>query len=360
MRTKKSPAAKKMLKTLLIDESWADFLAAHIDPMFTFSKPMAKIVRIKPETTDTVSFYLQPNRHWQGFKAGQSITVQARSNGKLLERMYSLSSSPDRRYLRITVKKQGLVSTALHETWQRGMVVPISQAQGEFCLPADTHTPLLLIAGGSGITPVYSLLQTLRGKSQKAVLLYFNPTAHDVLFQTRLERLAAQNANIQVHFLYTRNPANGQPTTRLNAALLESLGIDARAVLTWLCGPASLQAAGRELWAQWGISHRLTMESFQIAARRPQESSGGAAVQVKLTRSRRELKLPGERPLLDELEDAGVYPRFGCRMGICRTCHCDKERGQVENLKDGDHSGEGREQIRLCVSRAASNLELNL
>lgn len=79
-----------------------------------------------------------------------------------------------------------------------------------------------------------------------------------------------------------------------------------------------------------------------------------------LARSGRGVRAGGGGSLLEQLEQAGERPAYGCRMGICNRCRCRKLAGVVENVTTGARSGEGGEEIKLCVSRAATDLELDL
>ncbi|HMV44653.1 MAG TPA: 2Fe-2S iron-sulfur cluster binding domain-containing protein, partial [Leptospiraceae bacterium] len=83
-------------------------------------------------------------------------------------------------------------------------------------------------------------------------------------------------------------------------------------------------------------------------------------VSVTLTKSHRTILVKGEKNLLEELEDNGIYPQSGCRMGICHTCACTKKTGTVTNLQEGTVSENKDETIQLCLSRAEENLELDL
>ena len=81
---------------------------------------------------------------------------------------------------------------------------------------------------------------------------------------------------------------------------------------------------------------------------------------VRWARSQRTFTATGTAPLLVEAERAGLNPRYGCRMGICRTCQCVKLNGTVENLRTGAVSSEPGEQVQLCISRARSDLVLDV
>jgi ferredoxin len=81
---------------------------------------------------------------------------------------------------------------------------------------------------------------------------------------------------------------------------------------------------------------------------------------VRALRSNHSFTTTGERPLLVEAEAAGLAPKHGCRMGICRSCRCRMTSGSVENLRSGEISSEPGQLIQLCVSVARSDLELEL
>jgi ferredoxin len=126
----------------------------------------------------------------------------------------------------------------------------------------------------------------------------------------------------------------------------------------WLCGPESFMAMVRERWQREGLAERLACEHF--AAPAPPAAAPGAPVRVRATRANRSFTASGARPLLVEAEQAGLAPRHGCRIGICRTCRCRLTRGTVENLRTGERTSEPGRLIQLCVSVPRSDLELEL
>ena len=115
------------------------------------------------------------------------------------------------------------------------------------------------------------------------------------------------------------------------------------------------------IWTRMGIAERLKLERF-VPAPLPAPATGTALEQVTLTLvdSGRRIRTEGSGTLLEQLERAGERPAYGCRLGICNTCRCRKRAGTVENALTGDVSSEPEEDIRLCVSRARTDLELAL
>ena len=136
-----------------------------VHPMLTLRELRAELTDVHRSTSDMTTLTLRPTRQWRGFTAGQFVRVTVDIDGVRRTRCYSPACSQHRSDGRIelTVKAHadGLVSRYLH-TWARpGLVVGLSQADGTFTLPAVRPGRILLTSGGSGITPVLSMLRTL-------------------------------------------------------------------------------------------------------------------------------------------------------------------------------------------------------
>jgi ferredoxin len=145
---------------------------------------------------------------------------------------------------------------------------------------------------------------------------------------------------------------------RLDAGGIAALVPDSAERHTFVCGPPAFLEMVQARWDAEGLSDRLAFERFggPISSRR----APGVPVQVRALRSQRTFATTGERPLLVEAERAGLAPKHGCRIGICRTCRCRMTSGSVENLRTGEiHSEPGR-LIQLCISAARTDLELEL
>ncbi len=149
---------------------------------------------------------LRPSRRFAGFRAGQYVTVDVEVDGTRLRRCYSISSAPGRgRSFTITVKRApgGAVSTWLHDRARVGDVVGIGEAAGDFVLPEHAPNGLLFLSGGSGITPVFSLLDDMaaRGALENAVLVHYARSAEDVIFRDRLVALAERHPGFRLILL---------------------------------------------------------------------------------------------------------------------------------------------------------------
>ncbi|MDX1957019.1 MAG: iron-sulfur cluster-binding domain-containing protein [Leptospiraceae bacterium] len=334
-----------------------DFMIGHFNPMFSRKRVRASILKITKETEDTKTLVLNVNRNWKKFQAGQHIPVTVEIEGRRVTRFYSISSSEMEAYPSITVKKQagGVVSNFIHDHLKKRDMIEIGEASGNFCLKTFDEN-LLFIVGGSGITPVYSILKThlSKLKDKKITLIYFSRTKEEIIFFEQLNSLEDKFSNLKIHHVLTHEEKAGFRTSFLSKDLLETLVPDYQDRLTFLCGPETLQNVTKELIH----SNRLISENFQPHIK-PKQKKSNQAYEVKLLNSHKSILVKGEKSLLQELEDNGVYPPSGCRMGICHTCICTKTKGSTEDMRDGDSSTNPK-SIQICVSRAESNLELEL
>ena len=329
----------------------------------------ARIVEIIDETRDTRTFVLRPDRRWPGHRAGQYIPIDVEIDGVRSRRCYSISSGSSARGTRrisITIKRVsgGRVSTWFHDHVQRGDTIEIGPPAGEFVVegPGDelaTHVPkrLLLVAGGSGITPVMAIVRDLatRCSLQDVVVVHAARSNADAIFGRELADLATTEPGLRL--VAHRSSVHG----RLDAAMLARLVPDLARREIFVCGPPGLLDLVTEVAATAGLSvhHERFVAAAPVPHRAPtNDNATPAPVTIRLRG--RSLAVGGTGPLLGELERAGVRPPYGCRMGICNTCRCHKQSGTVEDLLTGAVSSEPDQEIRLCVSIARSDLELAL
>lgn len=358
-------AARTFAKHLTLDRQ-LDFWMQEIDPTWSLHTLRARVVDVVAETHDVRTFVLAPNALWPGHRAGQYVTVEIEIDGVRTQRCYSLSSAPGARTVAITVKRVpgGRVSTWMHERVRRGHVVRLGMPAGDFTPPAAAPK-LLLLSGGSGITPVMSVLRDLarRGAVDDVVFLHAARSRRDVVFQRELEMLALRHPGLRLSFFLEDDRLRGG---RLDSAKLDATVPDLAERHTMLCGPAPMMDALAPRWVDAGIAHRLQTERFVAARVRlplPANDAPSPAppkVKLALIRSGRTVLTGRSGTLLEELERAGERPVHGCRMGICKTCVCRKRSGVVEDVVTGAVSSEPDEDIRLCVSRARTDVELAL
>jgi ferredoxin-NADP reductase len=328
-----------------------------LHPLLSLTQVRARVVRIVDETASTKTFVLQPNALWLGAQAGQFVQVQVEIAGRRVERAYSLSSRPGSRRMAITVKRQdhGLVSRHLHAHVKVGDVLTISQALGEFVLSTELPPKMLLLSAGSGITPVMAMLRDLQARRYRGdvVFLHVCHTPDDLIFARQLAAIAGEFAELSlvVHFSATEG--------RFSPEVLALEVPDLAQRSTWMCGPAGFMDAIAGCWRVQGLTAPLFSERFVGAPILP-STDPGTSVQVSCVGSGAVFTTHGTEPLLVQAERAGLSPKHGCRIGICRSCQCVKTSGTVENLQTGELSSTPNELIRLCVSMARSDVALAL
>jgi ferredoxin-NADP reductase len=337
----------------LNDVAAIDDLLAQLHPTWSLGRIKARVERVVTETPDTKTFVLRPNRNWQGFRAGQHVGVEVEIAGIRYQRRYSLSSAPSTRgRVAITVKRQpgGKISGWLHDHLHPGGIVTLEPAAGSFTLPSPLPARLLMLAAGSGITPLMSMLRALVAEriDVDVTCVHIVRRRNQAIFAAELAALAASHPSLRVH--HHVSAAMGRFDDAALARLVPDC--DARAVL--LCGPAAFMAAFRPHFAG-----RLSEESFGVPSG-DASAAAGADFEIRCARSERSFATGSTTPLLVAAEAAGLQPRYGCRMGICHTCRCVKRSGTVENVLTGARSSEPGEAIQLCISRARSDVTLDL
>lgn len=328
-----------------------------LHPMLSLSAVRARVIHVINETPDTRTFVLRPNALWEGAQAGQFVRIQVEIDGRRRERAYSLSAPPGARHLAITVKRQsgGLVSQYLHDRVKPGTVLTLSQAAGEFVLPAYLPSRILLLSAGSGITPVMGLLRALQAADYGGDVVFYHVcrNARQFIFARQLRDLAASWPELRLLTHFSEQAGRWQPTA------LRTLVPDLSQRATWMCGPAAFMGSMHGLWAEQGYASPLYSERFAAAPLLPASAADTAAT-VRLAVSGRQFTARGSDPLLLQAERAGLAPKHGCRIGICHSCQCMKTAGSVENLQTGAISSAPHELIRLCISAARSDLTLDL
>jgi ferredoxin-NADP reductase len=365
----RGPAARRLVRRLGGSGLFEALAAPHgvdrylelLRPGLSLHDPRAEIVDVAHRTPASVTLRLRPNGAWRGFRAGQFVAVTVEIDGVRRTRCYSPASSQHavdgELELTIRAHPEGLLSRHLHRHARPGAVVDLAQAQGDFVLPMRQPERLLLISGGSGITPVMSMLRTLCDERRDTPLtfLHYARRAQDVPYLAELDQLASRHPNVRIATACTRESRRGL-RGHLTRAQLRAVEPAYRQAEVYVCGPPGLIAATRALWARDGQPERVHSESF-LPPRLP--AAAGASGRVRFARSG--IELAGSAlTLLEQAERADLSPAHGCRMGICHTCTCRKLTGRVRNITSGELSSSEEEEIQICVSVPDGDVELDL
>ena len=315
-----------------------------LDPLRATHVRRARVEAVLRETERTRTLTLRPGRGWRAHRAGQFVTVGVEVDGRILGRAYSISSSPERRdgLFTITVTTMGRVSNALVHGAKPGDHIRIGLPQGDFTMPEDPPSRVLFVTGGSGVTPVRSMLQTfaLRRAMPDVVHLHYARSPDDVIFGAELAQLARDFPSYRFVPRITTAPTLGRA----------ELPRDFATRAAWACGPESL------LDAVAAVVPDVRVERFRPKLVTPTNASGG---RVRFAKSKKELDAPGATPLLRVAEDGGVSVPHGCRIGICHTCDATLLSGCVRDLRTGKRIDEAGARIQPCVCAAAGDAEID-
>jgi ferredoxin-NADP reductase len=329
-----------------------------------------RVDAIERETDDALTFRLaDPSGEPIVFEAGQFLSFHLRVGGQLIKRAYSLSSSPlDGPTATITVKRipGGRASSWLHDELRSGASLKVLGPSGSFVAPAGPEPAhLVMIGGGSGITPLFSILQTvLRSRPALRVsLLFGNRREQDVIFGSRLRALAERYPERFSLELALEDPPRGFRGTvgRLDSTVLgpwlDGLAPSEVPRTYFLCGPAGMMDVARAALEERGAERSAILEErFQS----PGEAAADVAlpstpVTVQLRVRDRDFLVPVEpgQTILEAGLAAGAPMPFSCAMGGCAACKATLVTGEVRmdepNCLSPSERAQG--QVLTCCSR---------
>jgi ferredoxin-NADP reductase/predicted pyridoxine 5'-phosphate oxidase superfamily flavin-nucleotide-binding protein len=319
-----------------------------------------RVTRIVDESSTIRSFHFEPadGAGIPRFEAGQHLPVRfCLGEGQTpLVRTYSLSSAPSDSFFRISVKRDGLISSHLHDHVQVGDLVEARAPQGRFTVQADAHRPLVLLAAGVGVTPLLSMLREVIYEGER--IRHTRPTwfiqsarsLAELGFRDELYELATR-AKDKVRALrllsqpedHAREGQDFEVAGRVDIDLLKAL-LPLDDYDFYLCGPGAFTQALydglRELRIGDDRIHAETFGPSTLVRQRDQltpavEQIPAASSPVKvlfLTSSKEARWEPGGGSLLELAESRGLNPDFSCRGGSCGTCRTRLISGDVHYL----------------------------
>jgi ring-1,2-phenylacetyl-CoA epoxidase subunit PaaE len=314
-----------------------------------------RVAEIIPETAEANSIRFEiPGelRERFAFKAGQHLTLRTMLGGEEVRRNYSLCTAPDDSDWLVTVKRigGGLFSNWVGDRLKAGDTVDVMPPHGSFTTEFDASTArhLVGIAGGSGITPVMSLIRTLlkQEPNSRFTLLYGNRDSSSIIFLEALAGLKDKHlGRLEVyHFLDAEEQDidlfNGMlDRARLDEAI-DHLVLGAADVDGWfICGPGPMMDAAEGALLDRSIAkERIHIERF-TADRPPgsvtreiaelQTKAEGVTVSVTLDGRTRKVPFTAGN-ILDSARASGLPAPFACKAGVCATCRAKVTKGKVE------------------------------
>ena len=334
---------------------------------------LLQLIQIAEQTRDskTLRFAVKGPRRLDALP-GQFLTFSFLFDGKKEARCYSICSSPARSgYVEITPKRlnNGCVSLFLNDRASIGMTVEATGPFGHFCLnPADRDRNLVLVAAGSGITPMIAMLRYIDDLCLETpiTLLYCVRTAQNIMFHQELDQLQARLKNFRYQVLLSQpDPEWTGARGHIKSDFIRKAVPEINSHLFFLCGPPLFMQAARSILTDLGVAaERIRQESFG--------TPGGELTPIKLgdpesgftvdfARSGRTGPGLKGQTLLEVAAENGVQIPSACRQGQCGTCKTRVLNGQVQmTTEEGlDSESKVRGFVLTCVGHAEGDVTLD-
>lgn len=335
------------------------------------------VLAVLEETADIKTFRLARPEGFD-FSPGQFLMVRVQVEGKRLVRCYSINSTPaSSGILEISVKRQGLVSSTLHATLRPGSQLSIEGPRGGFVYPAQDDRPLVLLAGGVGITPLMGMLRhaVASDPSRPVTLLFSVRAEEDIVYREELKLLSRRHPQFRMAIALSRGAWNPDYFAgRIDASLVESFVPDPTGALYMICGPSAMIASMSQILASFGVAaDRIRSEAFEPAAAAAETTAAamamvrvatgvaGPAHRLTFARCGRSVEIGAGQSLLEAAEAVGVEIPSLCRAGSCGTCRTRLLKGTVDgdtSLLDQEDRAAG--YILPCVASAEGDCVLDV
>lgn len=350
------------------------------------SVPISDVIH---ETKDAITICFDPSETPEDFLEfipGQHLTLKVFIHFKEFRRSYSICSAQHEKILKVTVKRlaKGSVSNHLLNTLKPGDRLEISKPEGHFCInpSIDKRQNYFFFAAGSGITPIFSMIQSLLENEPKSnlYLLYSNRTEENIIFYKELQTLTKRFEG-QLDVEYTLSKTKSKLLPFLSASKDSWKGLKGRIDDSmirrflgnypvnnsissyYICGPGGLIESVKSSLIKLNIdSKAIHSEYFTTPAHAIHEDKTISIAEVDLivhlNDKRYEFKMHGNKKVLDFLLDKGLDPPYSCSSGACSTCMAKIIQGEVKMdialALEPEEIAEG--YILTCQSRAVSSV----
>lgn len=320
----------------------------------------AKLVAIAQNTADTKTYTFETERPLY-FRAGQYLTLGCKIGKSEVSRPYAISSSPKEAFscrVSLTVKKCGFFSGYLFDSAAVGDSFVLGDPSGEFCYePVKDADHVVAIAGGSGITPFYSMAQAVADGTNrhKLTIFYGARTESDLIFKKELDTLVSDK--VKVVYVLSDEKKEGYESGFIGAELLQKYVSGDYTVM--MCGPQAMYAFADKELASLGLPlRRIKKEANCVGLRDAEAKSYTLTVHIGFDTYT--VPADARETILTALERAGLKVPSKCRAGGCGFCH--------SKLVSGSFSIAGQDKRRLadakfgyihpCCSYPDSDMEL--
>lgn len=344
-----------------------------------------------PESLDISTFYIIPEDRvpLPVYLPGQHLTFKLEIPGQArpVIRPYSLSSGPCHEgYYSVTIKREPLpadlvvasASNYFHDQVAPGTRLQVAAPRGDFYLEPQLETPVVLLSGGVGLTPMISMLNAIVHVGKKRPVWFVHGTRNGVhhAMCSQVRRLAAENENVHAHICYSRPrpedvngvdyDSSGHVTGELLKQLLPNQEMD-----FYICGPPPFMKSLFQDLLDWGVpesrihyelfgSASLPQEEVRAPRQKPQPAADTQGAEVVFLQAGVTAQWDSSyKTLLEFAEAQGLAPKAECRAGVCQSCMYELLEGEVDYViepLDPPYPG----QVLLCCARPRTGLVIDL
>ncbi|MBD0726205.1 hypothetical protein B6A10_13575 [Flavobacterium sp. L1I52] len=302
---------------------------------------------IKRETKEAVSIYFKNGNFFNKikYKPGQFLTLYVPVNGTTEKRLYSFSSNPfTDKDLKITVKEveNGLVSKYLCNEVKVGDHFQIEKPNGSFFVEPDKkqQKQYVLFAGGSGITPVLSIIKSVltHEPRSKVLLVYANQNKEAIIFHDEICELSQQYPEtFKVEHLLVDNPETkdnyhtGLASNELYSKLFKKHDVAFEGNVYMICGPFGFMEITKEILVSNNVKRSdIIVEIFKSPAVKIYGKDRVSDVELIFKGQTHQLKVPGNKSILSVAMASNIALPYSCRSGMCSTCKGVCTSGDIE------------------------------
>ena len=340
-----------MLLSMTIKHNFLCIFAKNLNGLSTFHK--LTISEVKQETPNSVSIsFTIPNALKDSFlfKAGQYITIRHHFEGKEIRRAYSICSHPKEEKLKVGIKrvKGGVFSEFANSEIRTGDQLDVMPPEGKFVLEPAPHTSKNYAAfvAGSGITPVFSIIQTALTEEPNSTfsLVYGNQTAKETMFMEDLQHLQKTYPNrLIIQYLFSREESENALFGRIDQArvnfLLKNNFHNTNFQDFYLCGPETMiESVSSVLKSNNILSEQIHHELFTTSKDEGDElvqpHNGDSSITIIVDDETETFTMPQSKSILEAALANDIDAPYSCQGGICSSCIARVTNGKAEMRKN--------------------------
>ncbi|OEK08191.1 hypothetical protein A8C32_01635 [Flavivirga aquatica] len=325
------------------------------------------------ETSDAISICFKNGNFFKKlkYKPGQFLTIHVPIDKLVNKRAYSFSSNPyTDKDLKITIKRvdKGLVSNYLHNNLKVGDKLEVDDPAGSFFIEPESKAKkqYVLFAGGSGITPMFSIVKSIltEEKDSNILLVYANQTIASIIFHDEIKALENQYPErFSVEHIISANKESqanyhsGLATNKLLGEIFAKHQLSYSEHTYMICGPFGYMEKIKAILKENGIQReKIKIEVFKMPVVKVTGKKLLSEVTLKIEGEEHQIKVRGDKSILQQAMSNSIVIPYSCRSGMCSTCKAKCVSGEVKMVeghlltdRDVDNG-----EILTCISYPVS------